>query len=86
VKVAEDAARMARRIITLLAAPYMIGEHEVIIGVSVGVAISSQQASAAEILLKNADLALYWSKAHGRGTFRFFEPGIDSVVRRQAAL
>jgi predicted signal transduction protein with EAL and GGDEF domain len=46
-------------------------------GTSIGIAISGQDGTTPEALLKNADLALYRAKSDGRGTFRFFEQEMD---------
>ena len=40
----------------------------------------------AETLMKNADLALYRAKAEGRGTYHFFEPGMDAALQERLAL
>ena len=42
-------------------------------------------ASAADDLMKNADLALYRAKAEGRGTYRFFEPDMDARIQERRA-
>ena len=52
--------------------------HQVIVGTSIGIAVSPSDGSDADQLLKNADLALYRAKSDGRGTYRFFEPDMDA--------
>jgi diguanylate cyclase (GGDEF)-like protein len=86
VQTPEDCAGLARRILKVVSAPYTIGEHEVVIGVSVGIDISGPEATSAEVLLKHADLALYRAKAQARGMFRFFEPEMDSQMRNRQQL
>ena len=58
----EDAARLARRITNSVGEPYRIGDKEVVVSVSVGVELSSHQSRSADVLLKNADIALYMAK------------------------
>ncbi len=82
----ETAARLARRIIAAVGAPYTIGENEVIIGVSIGIDIAATESIPAGDMLKNADMALYISKSEGRGTFRFFEADMDAKVQNRHAL
>ena len=88
VQTPDDCARLTRRILKTIAAPYQIGEHEVVIGVSVGIEISGRETNSADVLLKHADLALYRSKSQGRGAFHFFEPDMGAQIhsRRQMEL
>ena len=74
----EDSALLAERIVKLVAAPYDVAGREVVIGVSVGVEISPEEPTSADVLIRNADTALYVAKAEGRGTFRFFEPQMNA--------
>jgi diguanylate cyclase (GGDEF)-like protein/PAS domain S-box-containing protein len=74
---AEEAAALARRIVSALSDTYEVDGHQVVIGASVGIALSPRDASGPDHLLKIADMALYWAKSDQRGTFRFFEPEMD---------
>ena len=80
------AASLAKRIIEALGEPYRVGEHQVSIGVSVGIALSPNDSAVAGQLLQNADLALYCAKHEGRATYRFFEPGMEARMRARRAL
>jgi diguanylate cyclase (GGDEF)-like protein len=82
----DDASVLARRIIAEVAAPYRIANNEVVIGVSIGIAITMKSSISADAMLKNADMALYISKGAGRGTFRFFEPEMDATVQKRHAM
>jgi diguanylate cyclase (GGDEF)-like protein/PAS domain S-box-containing protein len=62
----DDVVRVADRIVDALGAPFQLGEHEVRIGASVGVAVSSAEVARAEALLERADRALYRAKNAGR--------------------
>ena len=75
----EDAAGLARRIVDRLSERYKIDNHQVEIGASVGIAMTSPGVSA-DTLLKNADMALYRAKADGRGTFCFFRDEMAQIV------
>ncbi|MGL4243504.1 MAG: putative bifunctional diguanylate cyclase/phosphodiesterase, partial [Beijerinckiaceae bacterium] len=77
VKDPSEATSLAWRLLNTLAQPHSIHDQTVISGTSIGIAISGQDGSTPEVLLKNADLALYRAKADGRGTFRFFEQEMD---------
>lgn len=72
-----ETTTLAWRLLSALALPHKIQDQTVMGGTSIGIAISGQDGSNAEALLKNADLALYRAKSDGRGTFRFFEQEMD---------
>ena len=77
-----DATSLATRIVEALSAPFVVQEHQIVVGASVGIALSPHDGTEPEQLLKNADIALSRAKSEGRGTYRFFEKGMD--VRMQA--
>lgn len=68
------ASALAERLIAALAAPYEIDGRIVRIGVSIGIALYPGDGLTADVLLRNADVALYRAKESGRNTFRFFAP------------
>jgi diguanylate cyclase (GGDEF)-like protein len=82
----EDVAVLAGRIIDVLSAPYEIGGHHVVVGVSIGIALVPADGSDPDTLLKNADIALYRAKADGRSIFRFFEPAMDEHLQQRRNL
>ena len=77
------AAALARRLIEAVARCYELKGCEVVVGLSIGVALAPDDGVTAEQLLKNADLALYRSKADGGDTFRFFEPVMDEQMQER---
>jgi predicted signal transduction protein with EAL and GGDEF domain len=58
----------------------------VIIGSGIGIAVAPDDGTDPDQLLKNADLALYRAKADGRGTYRFFETGMDARAQARRLL
>ena len=74
----EDAALLARRLLDALGDPHLLDGHSVVIGASVGIAMSPGDGDEPEKLLKHADLALSRAKNDSRGTFSFFEAGMDA--------
>jgi predicted signal transduction protein with EAL and GGDEF domain len=81
-----DATTLARRLIESLSKPYQIHGQEAVIGVSVGIAMSTDEMEDPEALLKCADLALYRAKNEGRGTFRFYEQEMDAAAQERREL
>ncbi len=81
----EDLAALAARIIEDLSQPYSIEGHRVVIGASLGIALSPHDGVTSEALIRNADLALYAAKDSGRGRFHFYAEDLhsDAEERRQ---
>ena len=81
-----EAASLAERIQKVLSAPFALGDHQVIIGTSIGIAIAPGDGTDCDDILRNADLALYRAKGEGRGTHRFFEPEMDQLMQERCDL
>jgi predicted signal transduction protein with EAL and GGDEF domain len=79
------AATLAQRILQVIGNPYEFDGHRLNVGTSIGIAIAPDDGSEIEPLMKRADLALYRAKSEGRNAYRFFEPGMETIVsdRRQ---
>jgi diguanylate cyclase (GGDEF)-like protein len=78
--------QLAGRIIDAIGLPFLIDGYEVMTGASIGIAYSPDHGDTPEILLKNADLALYAAKADGRSRFVRFENGMDSTAETRREL
>ena len=74
----EDAVLLARRLLEAIGDPYLLDGHSVVIGASIGIAMAPGDGDESEKLLKNADMALSRAKNDSRGTFSFFEAGMDA--------
>jgi diguanylate cyclase (GGDEF)-like protein/PAS domain S-box-containing protein len=81
-----DATALAARLLEAISAPYELDGHQVIVGMSIGIAIAPEDGTDPHQLLKNADMALYRAKADGRGVYRFFEPEMDARMQARRAL
>jgi len=81
-----EAAAIAERIVKAMSNPFTIDGHQLVIGTSVGIAMAPQDGSTAEILMKNADLALYKAKNEGRSTYHFFESGMDAAIQKRRTI
>jgi diguanylate cyclase (GGDEF)-like protein len=77
----QSATALAGRLVETLAMPYVIQDHHLVIGCSIGIAMAPADGDEADDLLKKADLALYRAKLDGRGIYRFFEPEMDARVQ-----
>jgi diguanylate cyclase (GGDEF)-like protein len=86
IKSIDDAATLARRIVNRLSERYEIDQHLVEIGASIGISTTSSSGANVDVLLKNADMALYRAKGDGRGTFCFFREEMAQVVETRRTL
>ncbi len=82
----EEVGALADTLIDLIGEPYEINGQQVLIGVSIGIALSPGDGEDADRLLKNADMALYRAKADGKGTFHYFEPEMDARMQSRRRL
>jgi diguanylate cyclase (GGDEF)-like protein len=82
----DEAAQFARRIVDELNKPFQIERHEIVIGASIGIAVAPQDGLDPDLLLKNADMALYRTKSEGRGAWRFFEREMDEKAQARRTL
>ena len=80
------ATALAQRIVEAVARPFDFAGHQLMIGVSVGIAVSPSDGDSPDQLMKNADLALYRVKQDGRNGFRFFEPEMDARMKLRRSL
>lgn len=80
----EEASALSGIIVDALNEPFNAGGHEIVVGASIGIATTIDIAANADILLRNADLALFRSKEDGKGMWQFYQP--DMGIQMEARL
>jgi diguanylate cyclase len=83
---AEDAGNVASRILASLSQPLRLDEHEVIVTASIGIAVFPQDGKDEEILMKNADLAMYFTKRNGRNSFSYFSEFMNAPALKRLTM
>jgi diguanylate cyclase (GGDEF)-like protein/PAS domain S-box-containing protein len=78
-----EVSDFSTRLINVLSASYDIDGIEVVIGASVGIALSPSDGTTSEELMRNADMALYRAKSDGGGVHRFFEREMDRLAQKR---
>ncbi|MGP9814091.1 putative bifunctional diguanylate cyclase/phosphodiesterase [Rhodopseudomonas sp. NSM] len=78
IKRPEDVTLLAKRLLNAIAEPFLLEGHSVVAGASIGIAVAPLDGDDSEKLLMNADMALSRAKKDARGSFSFFEPGMDA--------
>ena len=81
-----DAAVVAEKIRDALLKPFCLDGHDVSVTASIGIALSPDDATDAETLLKYADTAMYQAKQAGRDSSQFFTTAMNVEVSRRLEL
>jgi len=81
-----DAEFLAQRLREAITTPLDVDGHQVLADVSIGITMAPTDGAESSQLLKNADMAMYAAKCDGRGTFRYFEPGMNARAKARRAL
>ena len=77
-RVAEDAAAIAQKIIAVLSEPYMIEGKVLTTSASVGISVFPGDATDGLTLVRNADMAMYFAKEHGRRNYQFYSEQMNA--------
>jgi diguanylate cyclase (GGDEF)-like protein len=80
------ASELASNLLEALSAPSSHEGHEISVGASLGVSLYPHDGKTGEVLLANADMALYRAKEDGRGSYRFFKRDMDEAIRERRTL
>jgi diguanylate cyclase (GGDEF)-like protein/PAS domain S-box-containing protein len=69
-----EAIALAERVMTELRRPVQLGAHSIVVGGSIGIAMTAAPEATAEDLITQADAAMYAAKANGKGTYAVYDP------------
>jgi diguanylate cyclase (GGDEF)-like protein/PAS domain S-box-containing protein len=78
----DEAARVAKRITEELKDPFVVEGRELSVTISIGIAVGDAREKTPEDLLRDADIAMYWSKRRDSG-YELFGPAMyeGAVIR-----
>jgi len=79
---AEQAGRVAQRLLNIFAVPYIVRHKEIHSSASIGIVCADASCESAATVLRNADMAMYEAKRAGRSTLAFFDPGMQVRLTR----
>ncbi|MBF0573174.1 MAG: EAL domain-containing protein [Desulfamplus sp.] len=82
----DDLCRIADVIIEDFKHPFIINNMEFYLGVSIGISVFPNDGTDSEMLLKNADLAMYQSKQHGKNIYRIFTEELNKKAQARISL
>jgi diguanylate cyclase (GGDEF)-like protein/PAS domain S-box-containing protein len=82
----EEAVACAQAVVTALAEPARIGNQEVRLGASIGIAVHPEDGTTADALLQHADVAALQAKRDGRGRIQPFRRAMGKAAMRRFTL
>lgn len=82
----EQAGAVADKLLATLARPFDIMGHELFVSATIGVSCYPVDGNQADVLVMNADAAMYRAKDEGRNRARFFSAEINADVLRRLTL
>lgn len=74
---------IASKIIYELSLPFYIDNETLFISVSIGITVAPSDGNSAEVLLKNADQAMYVAKNDGRNRFHYFTHSMQETLNKR---
>jgi diguanylate cyclase (GGDEF)-like protein/PAS domain S-box-containing protein len=81
-----QAVVVAMRILVALEAPFDLGDRSLLVGASIGIAVSSDTLETASDMLRAADIAMYDAKDAGKGQYRIFQPAMHQASTEKLRL
>jgi diguanylate cyclase (GGDEF)-like protein len=72
IKHESNAAIVARKILDTFKQPFIVQNHRIFLGASIGVSIYPDHGGTVDELVRNADTAMYRAKEEGRNTFQYY--------------
>ncbi len=82
----EDAGQVATKILDAVAEPYLVGNRELRVTASIGIAMYPLDGDDSQSLLRDADIAMYSAKAAGSNTYQYFTPKLRQSASERLGL
>ncbi len=82
----EDAGQVATKILDAVAEPYLVGNRELRVTASIGIAMYPLDGDNTQALLRDADIAMYSAKAAGANTYQYFTPKLRQSASERLGL
>ncbi|MFZ0633600.1 MAG: EAL domain-containing protein [Acidobacteriaceae bacterium] len=84
--VGNDAAQVAAGLLEVLAPPFLIEDHEIAISASIGISLFPENGATPQLLLQQADSAMYAAKKVGKNRMVYFSAELGASVRERLNL
>jgi len=76
----DEITSIMQRVQAAISAPWTAGRRELHVTCSIGIAVYPQDGRSTEVLLRNADSAMYKAKEHGRNNYQFFTAELNRLI------
>ncbi len=70
------ASQVAEKLMAMFEAPFLVSDYELFVTASVGISLYPHDALDLNMLIRNADVAMYQAKARGRNGYQFYAPSM----------
>jgi diguanylate cyclase (GGDEF)-like protein/PAS domain S-box-containing protein len=80
---ASDLETVARRVLAAMSRPFEVFGHNVNAGASIGAALAGQEHSSPDLLIRDADFAMYRAKQSGGGRYEVFDKHLEVTIASQ---
>ena len=74
----QDAVAVARRVLDVLTEPFLLNGHEIFVTGSIGITLYPKDGRDAQVLLSNADAAMYRAKEKGGNNYQFYTAAMNA--------
>jgi len=74
---------VANKIVSIVKEPIVLGEKRLHLGASIGISVYPHNGESSEVLLKNADSAMYKAKDAGRDNYQFYTPEMKAHAQKR---
>ncbi|WP_242390567.1 sensor domain-containing protein [Pararhodospirillum photometricum] len=78
-----EATVVAGRLLEVARQPFTVDGRDIYVSASIGICLGPGDGTSPQILMRNADAAMYLAKENGRDGFHFFTPEVESASRRR---
>jgi diguanylate cyclase (GGDEF)-like protein len=80
IRQAEDAAKVAQRLLSALSEQFTLNACELFISASIGIALYPHDGNDVDSLLKNADAAMYHAKSEGKNNYQYYRQSMNALA------
>ncbi len=82
----DNVTLIAQRILEDVNQPYFLSGYEMYVSPSIGISVFPQDGTNADVLIKNADTAMYHAKNKGRNNFQFYSESMNTRALQRLSL